>query len=92
MKLWTTWSIYSATGEGETVMACIGYSDNAEDAKAAFVKIFGEFFGAFSVSVEGVSRGSAVELLFSDELLRTTAGLEGRAMVVAHAMLRVNHS
>lgn len=92
MKLWTTSSVYSATGEGETVMACIGYAENAEHAKAAFVKIFGEFFGEFSVSVEGVSRDSVVKLLFSDKLLRRTADLEGRATVVAHAMLRVNHS
>lgn len=65
MKLWTTRSVYNATGEGETVLACIGHADNAEEAKAAFVKIFGEFFGPFSVSVEGVSRDSVIELLFS---------------------------
>lgn len=88
MKLWTTRSVYNATGEGETVNACIGHADNAQDAKAAFVKIF----GAFSVSVEGVSRYPVVELLFSDELLRTTAGFEGRATVAAHAMLHVNCS
>lgn len=92
MKLWTTCSAYDATGEGQTVMACIGYADNAEEAKAAFVEVFGEFFGHFSVSVEGVSRDSVTELLFSDELLGTVAGLERRAKVVAHAMLHVNYS
>ena len=92
MKLWTTRSVYNASGEGETVMACIGHAENAEEAKAAFVEIFGEFFGRFSVSVEGVARDPVVELLFSEELLDTVAGCEGRATVVAQASLRVNRS
>ena len=92
MKLWTTSSVYNATGEGEVVAACISHAENAKDAKETFVELFGEFFGRFSVSVEGLVRGPAVDLLFSEELLETVAACEGRATVVAQASLRVNRS
>ena len=92
MKLWTTSSVYNATGEGEVVAACISHAENAQEAKETFVELFGEFFGRFSVSVEGPVRGPAVDLLFSEELLQTVAACEGRATVVAQASLRVNRS
>lgn len=91
-KLWTTRSVYNATGEGEVVMACISHAEDAKEARAMFVDSFGEFFGRFSVSVQGVARDPVVELLFSAELLRTVAEYEGRATVVAQASLRVNRS
>lgn len=90
MKIWTTYGVYGATGEGETVMACLGHAENAQQAKAAFVAIFGEFFGHFAVAVEGVLRDRINGLLFSDELLKTVEGLEGKATVVAHAKLHIN--
>lgn len=92
MKIWTTYGVYSATGEGETVMACLGHAEDALQAKAAFVAVFGEFFGHFAVAVEGVPRDRITGLLFSDELLATVQGLEGRATVVAHAKFHINRS
>ena len=90
MKIWTTYSVYGGTGEGETVMACLSHAEDAQEAKAAFVAVFGEFFGRFAVAVEGVLRDSVTGLLFSDELLGTVQRLEGKATVVAHAKLHIN--
>lgn len=90
MKIWSTYSVYGGTGEGETVMACLGHAEDAQEAKAAFVAVFGEFFGRFAVAVEGVLRDSVTGLLFSDELLGTVERLEGKATVVAHAKLHIN--
>ena len=90
MKIWTTYSLYGGTGEGETMMAWLGHAEDAQEAKAAFVAVFGEFFGRFAVAVEGVLRDSVTGLLFSGELLETVQGLEGKATVVAHAKLHIN--
>ena len=92
MKIWTTYSVYGGTGEGETTMAYVGHAEDALEAKAAFVAVFGEFFGRFSMSVEGAMRGSVTELLFSKEALKLIERLEGKATVRAHAMLHVNRS
>jgi hypothetical protein len=90
MKIWTTYGLYSGTGEGETVMAWLGHAEDAQEAKAAFVAVFGEFFGRFAVAVEGVLRDNVTGMLFSDGLLGTVRRLEGKAAVVAHAQLYIN--
>ncbi len=92
MKLWTTTVEYSATGEGETLMAWIGHAEDAAEAKAELIKVFNSFHGAFGVSVEGVARNSVTELLFSEEALRQIERLECKATVRAHAMIHVNRS
>jgi hypothetical protein len=92
MRLWTTTVEYGATGEGETVMAWIGYAENAAEAKTELIKVFNKFHGAFGVAVEGVARNSVTELLFSEEALRMIEHLEGRATVRAHAMLHFNRA
>ena len=92
MKIWTTYSVYNGTGEGETTMAYVGHAENRTEAKAAFVDVFGEFFGRFSCSVEGTVRDPVTELLFSEEALQLMERMAGHATVRAHAMIHVNRS
>lgn len=92
MKLWTTTVAYGATGEGETLMAWIGYAENAAQAKMELIKVFKAFHGAFGESIEGVARNPVTNLLFSEEALKMMERLEGRATVRAHAMLHFNRS
>ena len=92
MRLWTTTVEYGASGEGETLIAWIGYAKNAAQAKAGLVGIYGKFHGAFGLPIERVARNNVTELLFSDEMLKTLERLEGKAKVRAHAMLPVNRA
>ena len=92
MKLWTTTAHYGASGEGETIMAWIGYAENAVQAKTELIKVSNEFHGAFGVSIEGVARNPVTELLFSEKALRMLERLEGQANVRAHAMIHFNRA
>ena len=56
MKLWTVWLNYLATGEGHTIMARVGYAENAQEAIAGFAKDFGEYFAKGAEVMEGVQK------------------------------------
>jgi hypothetical protein len=89
--LWTGWLRYFATGEGETLMACIAYARTADEMKARFAKTFDSYFAIGCTVAAGVVRNDVTQTLWSDRALELIelAG-QRRGAVYAHSWLHRN--
>ena len=92
MKLWTVWQDHYATGEGRTLMARIAYAENAEEARAAFVREFDPYFAIGAEALEGVQENEVTGALFAPAALHQARQMEGRATLDLVARLHFNFS
>jgi hypothetical protein len=89
--VWTVTAEYGATGEGETMMACLAWAETAAEAKGAFLKAFGPFFALACKAERGVIKNSITEQLFSDKALdRLRAVEQRRGMLEATSSIHFN--
>ena len=92
MKLWTVWQDYFATGEGRTLMACIAYAKNEEEAIAAFGRHFNPYYALGANALEGVHENEVTQALFTPRTLDSAKELEGRAMLQLAGSFHFNFS
>lgn len=89
-RLWTAWTHYGATGEGETLLAMIAYAESEKEIAAKFSAVFDPFFRCTCQA--GVIRNPVTETLFPEETLAYVESLEGVANVSMHSRLHFNFS
>ena len=92
MKLWTIYSDYMATGEGRTIQALITYAENQEQAIKKFGDLFDPYFAQGAEAIEGVIENELTKYLFSEEILKRTKEIEGKANIKLHAEFHFNFS
>lgn len=74
------------------MMAVIGYASSEEEAKALFVKQFGDWFAVGCEAGAGVVQNPVVQYLFSPLALQKMTDSETRANVVSYASVHINAS
>lgn len=92
MRLWTVWCQYSATGEGQTLLARIAYAETAEDAVSGFDKAFHPFRAFVADAKVGVVENDLTRFLISPAALEGARELEGKANVVIENRCHFNFS
>lgn len=91
--LWTVTAEYGASGEGETVMAYVGWAETEAEAKSGFLKAFGPFFALACIPEKGVIKNAITEQIFSDLALEKMRSVERRrGSLEAQASLHINFS
>jgi hypothetical protein len=91
--LWTAWCDYFATGEGRSIMACIGYARNEAEIRKRFADTFDDWWEKGCETAPGVVHNEYTAFLWSDAMLNYIAQTaEKRGWVDAHAWIHVNFS
>jgi len=88
-KLWTAWVLYTATGEGATMIARIAYAADEAQARSDLAKAFGPYFAALAEISEGVERNHITETLFGEAALKIVESHRGTLEL--KAQLHCNH-
>ena len=92
-QLWTAWCDYSATGEGRSIMGCIGYARSEQEIKARFAEKFGDWFAKGSEAQEGVVRNEVTQFLWTEAMLTTVESCgRHRGWVDTHCWMHFNFS
>ena len=90
MKLWTVLQDYFATGEGRTLMARIGYAENAQDAIEGFGREFDPYFASGAEALEGVHENEVTQALFAPAAFKRAREMEGSATFALIARFHFN--
>lgn len=91
--VWTVTAEYGATGEGQTVMAYVGWAETESEAKNGFLKEFDPFFALGCVPEKGIVKNAITAQLFSDIALEKMREIERRrGALTAQASLHFNFS
>jgi hypothetical protein len=92
MALWTVSADYMATGEGQILMAIVCQAHTKEDAFAAFVKEFGDYYAICADVEEGISHNRVIKQLFSDLALSTISDRSSYCSVSLRGSRMINGS
>jgi hypothetical protein len=90
MKLWTVWQDYFATGEGRTLMAHIGYAENAQEAIEGLGREFDPYFASGAEALERVHENEVTQALFAPAAFKRARELEGGATLALTARSHFN--
>lgn len=89
-QLWTTWSDYSATGEGRMLMVRITYAIDHKEARSKFEEQFGAYYAIGCETERGAVLNYVTGYLLSDSALNFARQCNGALNIVAS--LHVNFS
>ena len=92
MDVYTGWLDYGATGGGRTLVAYIGWAENADRLREQASEVLGEFFGRGLEVAEGALENPVTSALFSARVFEQLRWLGRRANIKCHAMMHFNLS
>lgn len=90
--LWTGWMDYFATGEGRSLMAYIGYAQNAEELRKSAALALGEYYAKGLDVAEGLVENNVTLAVFSARTFELARALDGQASISCHGLVSFNRS
>ena len=90
--LWTGWMDYFATGEGRSVMAYIGYAQNADELRKSAGQALGEYYARGLQVAEGLVENDVTRAVFSARTFELARALDGQASISCYGLVAFNRS
>jgi hypothetical protein len=89
-SLWTVWAEYYSTGEGQTLLAWVGYASGAAEARDAFSQRFDPFYVHFCIAGPGVVMNEVTLSLLTEGTAKFMADAAGKANLEFYSKMHVN--
>ena len=90
--LWTGWMDYFATGEGRSLMAYIGYAQNADELRKSASQALGEYYAKGLDVAEGLVENNVTLVVFSAKTFELVRALDGQASISCFGLVSFNRS
>ena len=90
--LWTGWMDYFATGEGRSLMAYIGYAQNADELRKSAGIALSEYYAKGLDVAEGVIENDVTLVVFSAKTFELVRALDGQEALCCHGLVSFNRS
>ena len=90
--LWTGWMDYFATGEGRSLMAYIGYAQNADELRKSAGIALSEYYAKGLDVAEGLVENNVTLAVFSAKTFELVRALDGQASLCCHGLVSFNRS
>ena len=92
-QLWTAWLNYGATGEGQTITACICYASSEKQMRELISLNYGSWFSENCEVAQGIVSNEVTQYLWSETALTNFERVGAlRGKLEAYSKVHVNFS